>query len=99
MNFHCWRAVPITFVALICLAGCKGHFKFSDDQYRALGSPEPSSRLGALRQGLTPRKEVSDALHLGLSDMARSPFSSFDAARDKAPYALSIFALRQDFQE
>ncbi|GAB0059705.1 hypothetical protein LT706_14350 [Pseudomonas syringae pv. syringae] len=59
MNFHCWRIVPITFVALICLGGCKGHFKFSDDQYRALGSPEPTGRLGVLRQDSIPQKQMS----------------------------------------
>jgi len=58
MNFHCWRTVPITFVALICLGGCEGHFKFSDDQYRALGSPEPSIPLNALRQDSVHEKEM-----------------------------------------
>ncbi|MCI3945334.1 hypothetical protein K0038_02373 [Pseudomonas syringae] len=44
MNFHCKRTWPFVLMALIFLGGCTRHFVFSDDQYRALGSPEPVSR-------------------------------------------------------
>ncbi len=44
MSFHCWRTLLFALMALFCLSGCSGHFKFSDDQYRALGSPEPVGR-------------------------------------------------------
>ncbi|KPW17572.1 hypothetical protein ALO83_104002 [Pseudomonas cannabina pv. alisalensis] len=44
MNVHGWRILFSVLAMLVCLVGCSGHFKFSDDQYRALGNPEPVSR-------------------------------------------------------
>ncbi|SOS34433.1 putative membrane protein [Pseudomonas syringae group genomosp. 3] len=44
MSFHCGPALIFTLLALMCVSGCNGHYRFSDDQYRALGSPEPVNR-------------------------------------------------------
>lgn len=32
------------FVVIAFLAGCAGHYKFSDDEYRSLGDPGSLSR-------------------------------------------------------
>ncbi|PPS34517.1 hypothetical protein CFBP6109_02787 [Pseudomonas syringae pv. cerasicola] len=66
MNVHCRRSAPFMLAAMICLGGCTGHFKFSDDQYRALGSPEPTSR-----------NEVVDESSVGLLDIAHPRVSAF----------------------
>ncbi|QOI04816.1 hypothetical protein D5S10_13585 [Pseudomonas savastanoi] len=66
MNVHCRCSAPFMLAAVICLGGCTGHFKFSDDQYRALGSPEPTSR-----------NEVIEESSVGLSGIAHPRVNAF----------------------
>ncbi|RRV05325.1 type VI secretion protein [Pseudomonas sp. v388] len=33
------RLIAVLLGALLCLAGCSGHYTFSDDEYRPLGDP------------------------------------------------------------
>lgn len=40
-----FRQVLLVFlIAAFGLSGCAGHYKFSDDEYRALGDPQPLNR-------------------------------------------------------
>ena len=39
------RLYPVALLALaLCLAGCSGNYKFSDDDYRPLGEPPMENR-------------------------------------------------------
>ncbi|MNP76592.1 hypothetical protein D3C76_1738580 [compost metagenome] len=39
------RLYPAALLALaLCLAGCSGNYKFSDDDYRPLGDPHVENR-------------------------------------------------------
>jgi len=39
------RLYPAALLALaLCLAGCSGNYKFSDDEYRPLGDPHVENR-------------------------------------------------------
>ncbi len=40
-----YRYRPTALLALaLCLAGCSGNYKFSDDDYRPLGDPHVENR-------------------------------------------------------
>lgn len=39
------RYYTLALLALaLCLAGCSGNYKFSDDEYRPLGDPQAETR-------------------------------------------------------
>lgn len=78
MNVHCWRTVPFMFAAAICVGGCNGHFRFSDDQYRALGSPEPTRLIDGLQQSLRNRSEITDSLRADISGLDRASATPLD---------------------
>ncbi|WP_025166589.1 hypothetical protein [Pseudomonas taeanensis] len=42
---HKKRYYPAALLALaLCLTGCSGNYKFSDDDYRPLGDPQAETR-------------------------------------------------------
>nr|WP_253950580.1 MULTISPECIES: type VI secretion protein [Pseudomonas syringae group] len=44
MRARYWLPAVSVFVVLSFLAGCGGHFKFDDDEYRTLGDPDSINR-------------------------------------------------------
>lgn len=44
MSLRYWLPAVCVLVFLIFLTGCGGHYKFSDDEYRALGDSDSIRR-------------------------------------------------------
>ncbi|MNR45574.1 hypothetical protein D3C85_1644370 [compost metagenome] len=42
MKYRYWPAALLALA--LCLAGCSGNYKFSDDDYRPLGDPHVENR-------------------------------------------------------
>lgn len=41
---HRYTATAALLALVLCLTGCTGNYKFSDDQYRPLGEPQAAQR-------------------------------------------------------
>ncbi len=44
MSARLRQVVLVSLIATFGLTGCAGHYKFSDDEYRALGDPQTINR-------------------------------------------------------
>ncbi|GFM79999.1 hypothetical protein PSCICO_00500 [Pseudomonas cichorii] len=44
MSVRYWLPAVSVLVVIAFLAGCTGHFKFDDDEYRPLGDPDSLNR-------------------------------------------------------